>query len=329
MKVIGLEEHFVSPDVLQAWQSLDPHKLDPALKSSSEGEPGRLLLDFGLERVAAMDEAGVDVQVLSLTTPGVQSLPGDLAVGLARSANDRLADVVKRNPIRFQGFATFPTPVPQVSAQELERSVRVLGLQGAMVFGRTGSQNFDHPDYWQIFEAASALRAPLYIHPQTPQLAVREAYYSGLGNELDSLLALPGIGWHYETGIQIVRMALAGVFDRFPDLKIITGHMGELILFYLDRIDTLSGSAKLPRKVSEYIREHVWVTPSGIFSQRYLRWAIEVLGTNRIMMSTDYPFVKASKGVAKSFLLDSGLMEEECRDIASGNWERLTLDIRR
>ena len=259
----------------------------------------------------------------------MQNLPVDQAAGLAISANDYLADVLSHDPERFQGFATLPTPAPQLAAQELERAVRVLGFKGAMVFGRTGGQNFDHTDYWPIFEAAAALKAPLYIHPQTPQLGVRESYYSGISKEVDSLLALPGIGWHYETGMQIVRLALAGVFERFPDLQIITGHMGEVVLYYLERIDMLSGPAKLPRKVSEYIQNHVYVTPSGLFSQRYLRWAIEVLGTSRIMMSTDYPFIEVPKGAAESFLQETGLTNEECKNIASGNWERICSTITR
>ena len=329
MKVIGLEEHFVTPELSKAWGFLDLEKQDPALRSSLEGEAGRRLLDFGTDRLAAMNDAGVDVQVLSLTTPGVQNLNGNQAVSLAQSANDRLADAIKQNPDRFQGFATLPTSVPRVAVRELERAIRELGLQGAMVFGRTGSQNLDHRDYWPIFEAASALRVPLYLHPQTPQLEVREAYYSGFGEDLDSLLASPGIGWHYETGMQIVRMALAGVFERFPDLQIITGHMGEVVLFYLDRIDMLSGPAKLPRKVSEYFQSHVYLTPSGLLSQRYLRWAIEVLGTSRIMMSTDYPFVKTSKGAATTYLRKASLTEEQRMNIASGTWERICSTIQR
>jgi len=129
-----------------------------------------------------------------------------------------------------------------------------------MVFGRTGTVNFDHTDYWPIFEVASALQAPLYMHPQMPQISIRKAYYSGFDNDIDSLFAMAGIGWHYEAGMQIVRMALAGVFERFPDLQIITGHMGEVMLFYLDRIDLLNGVSKLPRKVSEYVKQHVFAT---------------------------------------------------------------------
>jgi len=329
MKVVGLEEHFVTPDILRAWQRLAPSLQDPSLKPSSEGQSGRLLLEIGPERIAAMDEAGVDIQVLSLTTPGVQNLPEAESIALARSANDYVADAVKQNSRRFRGLATLATPAPREAARELERAVCHLGLQGAMVFGRIGEKNFDHPDYWPILEVASERRIPLYMHPQTPPLGVRQAYYTGFNAQVDALFASAGIGWHFDAGMQIVRMALAGVFERFKNLRVITGHFGEVMLFYLDRIDMLSGPAKLPRKVSDYIREHVYVTQSGLFSQRYLRWAIEVVGSEHIMMSTDYPFAEASNKIAKTYLLDADLTNHERRGIASENWERLCADIRR
>ncbi len=230
MKVIGLEEHFITPDVLHAWQSLDPRWQDLSLKGASTGDIARRLLDFGDERLAFMNEAGMDVQVLSLTTPGVQNLLPDQAVALSRAANDRVAAAVADRPDRFQGVATLPTPDPQEAARELERAVRQLGLHGAMVFGRTRERNLDHPAFWPIFEAAAGLHAPLYLHPQSPMQGVRDAYYTGFGDNVDSLFAMAGIGWHYETGMQIVRMILSGVFDRFPELQIVTGHWGEVVL---------------------------------------------------------------------------------------------------
>ncbi len=329
MKIIGLEEHCVILEVLHAWRSLDPQWQDLALKASSEGEGGRRLLDFGAERLAGMDEAGIDMQVLSLTAPGVQNLNRDIAIELARSSNNLIAATVRARPDRFQGFATLPTPAPQAAAKELERAVTELGLHGAIVFGRTRDRNFDHYDYWPIFEVATALRAPLYLHPQSPQWGVVNAYYTGFGDAVDSLFARSGIGWHYEAGMQILRMILAGVFDRFPDLQIITGHWGELILFYLERIDLLTGVAKLPRKLSEYVRQHVMVTPSGIFSERYLRWAVEVVGADNILFSTDYPFAVKPPGTARTFLESADVSDADRVKIASGNWEKLCAEIRR
>jgi predicted TIM-barrel fold metal-dependent hydrolase len=327
MKIIGLEEHFVTAEVLAAWRALDPHWQDVAFAHSDGGEIGARLLDLADARIAAMDETGLDVQVLSLTAPGVQSLAPDQAVALQTASNDLLAETVRARPDRFQGFATLATPDPAAAARELDRAVTRLGLNGAMLFGRTRDRNLDHRDNWPIFEAASALRAPLYIHPQSPVPAVRDAIYGGISEAIDPALATFGLGWHYETGVQILRMVLAGVFDRFPGLQLITGHWGEVVLFYLDRIDHLAGVAKLARPVSAYFREHVSVTPSGLWSERYFRWVLEVLGPERMMFSTDYPYRFTPQGGARRFLLDAALNETDRSAIACGNWERLVAGI--
>jgi len=329
VKIIGLEEHFVTPDLLAAWHALPPQWQDPGLQHHERGEIGQRLADLAERRVADMDQIGMDVQVLSLTAPGVQSLEPGEALALQTSSNDLLAATVRRWPDRFQGFATLATPDPYAAAAELRRAVTELGLHGAMLFGRTRDRNLDHPDNWPIFEAAAALRAPLYIHPQAPVPAVRDALYSGFGDDVDAALATFGLGWHYETGVQILRMVLAGVFDRFPDLQLITGHWGEVVLFYLERIDGLSRVTKLERSVSETFRQHLTITPSGIWSERYLRWALEVLGPERIMFSSDYPYRFTPAGGARQFLENADLSDTDRHAIAHGNWERLTADIRR
>ena len=329
MTIIGLEEHFVTEAVLKAWRALDSEWQDLALTPSQEGRTGHLFIDLGPERLAAMNDNGVDVQVLSLTTPGVQNLPLDQAVGLQTESNDVLADVVRQHPNHFQGLATLATPAPNQAASELERAVTTLGLDGAMLFGRTRDRNLDHPSFWPIFEAAAALHAPLYLHPQSPPPAVREAYYNGFDPATDAAFATHGIGWHYETGVQLLRMILAGVFDRFPELQIITGHWGEVILFYLDRIDQLLTTTKLPRRPSDYVRDNLLVTPSGVLSHRYLRWAVEVVGPSRILFATDYPFVPLPTGSSRQFLEEADLTETERAMIGSANWERIRSAIRR
>lgn len=329
MKLIGLEEHFVTPDVLSAWKALDPKYQDVALTHSDGGEIGRRLIDVGDERIGAMADTGFDVQVLSLTAPGVQNLEPTEAVALQTASNDFLAEKVRADPDRFQGFATLATPDPKAAARELERAIRQLGMNGAMLFGRTRERNLDHHDNWPIFEAAAALRAPLYLHPQSPLPAVREAIYGGFDEELNAAFATHGIGWHYETGLQILRMVVAGVFDRFPDLQIITGHWGEVVLFYLERTESLGMMARLQLPVSEYFRRNVTVTPSGMWSQRYLRWATEVLGVERIMFSTDYPYRFTPGGGARRFLDEAALSDDDKAAIAHGNWERMVGDIRR
>ncbi len=325
MKLIGLEEHVVTDAVMAAWARLDPAHRDDMAARVGHGPFKDRLLDTGDARLAAMDATGLDVQVLSLMPPGVQGLDPHEAVALARSANDAVAAVVKARPERYQAFATLPTPAPDEAARELRRCVTELGFTGAMLNGRTRERNLDHPDLRPIFAEAAALRVPLYIHPQIPQRAVREAYYDGFGDEVDILFATAGIGWHYETGIQLLRLILAGTFDRHPDLQIILGHWGEVVLFYLERIENLSRVAKgLERPIGEYVRRNLNVTPSGMFSQTYLQRSIEILGIDRILFSTDYPFRTAPDGGARAFLEAAALSEGDKAKIAHGNWERLT-----
>jgi predicted TIM-barrel fold metal-dependent hydrolase len=329
MKLIGLEEHFATKEVIDLWRQLPPDHQDVALGNSDRGDVERRLMDLAEERVGDMRETDFDVQVLSLTAPGLQNLEADAAVAIQGGVNDLIADTVRGKPDRYQGFATLATPEPEAAGRELERAVGTLGLHGAMLFGRTRSRNLDDPANTPIFEAAAAMRAPLYLHPQSPLPAVRAAIYSGLGDKVDAMFATAGIGWHYETGIQIVRLVLAGVFDRFPDLQIVTGHWGEVVLFYLERIDELAKVAKLERSVTEYFRTNVSVTPSGIWSQRYLRWASEVLGVERILFSTDYPYRFTRGGGARRFLDEACLSADDREAIAHGNWERMAANIKR
>lgn len=325
MKTVGLEEHFVTADLVDAWEKLDPRWQDLAVPT--HGRWAQRLLDLGDERVAAMDDTGLDVQVVSITAPGVQNLAPADAVRLQVDCNDRLAAAAAERPDRLQGFATLATPDPAAAADELRRAVSTLGFHGAMLFGRTRDRNIDHPDNWAIFEAAEALNAPLYLHPQSPLPEVRRAYYDGFGSELDAAFATHGLGWHYETGVQLLRLILGGVFDRFPGLQVIAGHWGELITFYLERIDRMSGVVKLQRPVSEYMKTNVYVTPSGMFSRRYAQWALDVVGADRIMFSTDYPYVPVPDGASRKFLQE--LDADDREKIASGNWERVCAAIRR
>ena len=328
MKTIGVEEHFVTDEVITAWNGMDPS--DPeSWNGAPEGEIRDRLVEVGERRLAAMDAAGLDVQVISLTAPGLHSLPATAARDLQTRTNDRIAEVVGASGGRLEGFATLALPDPGAAATELERAVTQLGLHGALLFGRTRERNLDHRDNWPIFEAAAALRAPLYIHPQIPQAGVRDAIYSGLDPALDTTFATSGIGWHYESGIQFIRLALAGVFDTFPDLQVILGHWGEVVLFFLERADNLARQAGLPHSFSEYVASNAYITAGGIYSQRYLRWATEVVGIERIMFATDYPYRPGPEGGAQKFLADAGLGAGDQERVASGNWEALVAGIRR
>ncbi len=329
MKTIGTEEHFVTDEVLTAWSRLAPSASEDSRAGAPEGDIRERLREVGERRIAAMDEAGLDVQVISLTSPGLHNLPPAEAAHLQIETNDRIAELVNAHPHRFQGFATLATPAPAAAAQELERAVVKLGLHGALLFGRTGERNLDHADNWPIFEAAASLRAPLYLHPQVPQPRVRAALYAGFDGAIDNAFATYGIGWHYETGVQFLRLALAGVFDRFPNLQILLGHWGEVVLFYLDRADGLALQANLDQPFSEYIRRNAYITAGGVYSRRYLRWAVEVAGVERILFATDYPYRPGPDGGVARFLAASGLEQADQERIAAGNWDALTGGIRR
>ncbi|SFW79674.1 amidohydrolase family protein [Amycolatopsis australiensis] len=331
LRIVGLEEHVVLPVLEDAWQKA-------GLRPNVYGDDHpvtRRLRDVGEGRLADMDDQGIDTAVLSLAAPGVQNLPAADAVSVARAANDALAEIVATHPERFQAFAAVPTSSPEAAAAELERAVTGLGFRGAMLYGRTGDKLADAPEFDDLYATAERLRVPLHFHPQPPVRAVQEAYYSGLPHGVGPVLATAGVGWYYDLGVQYLRMIFAGVFDRHPDLQVIAGHWGEVVLFYLDHIGYLRDMARLERPLAGYFRENFWVAGSGTVSERYLRWTAEVVGTGRMLYSTDYPYtfgtrpggfpyLDTSGGVARSFLENAPFTEEEKAAIGSGNWERLT-----
>ncbi|MEC3977407.1 amidohydrolase family protein [Amycolatopsis sp. H20-H5] len=330
MKIIALEEHMVTSTLLDAWRQAPDEAEEQNAVFNGTGLMGERLLDVDARRLQDMDDQGVDVQVLSVTQPGVQNLTPSLAVPLAKQVNDRISAAVSRHPGRFEAFAALPTPDPRAAVEELRRAVQELGFMGAMVFGRTGSRNADHPDNEPIWAAASDLRVPIYLHPQRPQNSIRNGYYSGLGDPVDRALSTAAVGWHFETGIQLIRMILAGVFDRHPGLQLVIGHWGELMLFWEERFTSIQRAGLLPSgpTVLDVFREHVSFTGSGDTSHRYLRWAKEVVGIDRILFATDYPFIDNSAGMARSFLNEADLTTDERAAVAHANWERLTAHLR-
>jgi predicted TIM-barrel fold metal-dependent hydrolase len=328
MKIIGIEEHFLSPDVRASWAAAASAGQD-ASESLHLGDIQDRLEELSDERLARMDESGIDVQVLSLTSPGLHNLEPAEGISLARRTNDLIAATIARHPDRFDGFATIPTTAPSEALRELERSVRDLGLKGGMLFGRTMEKNLDHLDFWPIFEIAAHLHIPLFIHPQTPPRAVREAYYSGFDSQVNLAFATFGLGWHYDCGIQFLRLALAGVFDRFPDLQIILGHWGEVVLFYSERLKAFSRVTKLQRSVVDTMHENLYVTSSGMFSQSNFQHALEVVSIDRVLFSTDYPYQYRPGEGPRHFLEQLPVSHDDKVKIAHANWEHLTRDIHR
>lgn len=324
VRVIGLEEHCWTPEIREALTRLPEEQQDDSLTLFQSREVTSRLEDLGDERLRQMDLIGVDMAVLSVTTPATQILPAAEAVPLARQANDRIAAAIAAHPDRFSGFATLPMPDPAKAAEELRRSCGELGLKGAMIHGRTGERYLDHEDFRLVLAVAAELNVPIYLHPQIAPRPVRALHFDGFGPELSTGFATGGWGWHVEAGINALRLILAGVFDAFPNLQVVLGHWGETVMLFLDRADSLSRwTPHLKRDVAGYFRSNFYVTGSGIYTTAYLSRAVELMGIDRVMYSTDYPFQYHGDGLARRFIDEAPLAVEEKEKVAWRNAARL------
>jgi len=309
--VIALEEHYYDPEVAKTFDG--PEGRAPEIR--------RRLDDLGELRLKEMDEAGIDVQVLSHGAPSTQRLDAPTAVRLARDANDRLAKVIAARPDRFAGFAALPTPDPKAAVTELDRAIGELGFKGAMVHGLTNGVFFDDKRFWPIFERAQALDVPLYVHPAAPHSAVVDAYYKDYVKDFPAILNAAW-GFTVETATQGIRLVLSGVFDAYPDLKIILGHMGEGLPFLLWRIDhALSRPGNRRIAFREQFSRHFYITTSGNFSTPALLCSMMELGVDRILFSVDWPFVQNVPGT--KWMSELQLSAEDKTKILSGNAKRL------
>jgi uncharacterized protein len=316
MRTITLEEHFVTVDFLKATESYLPPS--PRLKTIQ-----KQLLDIGTGRIAAMDEGAIDMQVLSLAASGLDHLDPATGTALLHDANDQLAAAVQANPLRFAGFTNLALKDPISAAKEFERGVERLGFKGALVNGTAGGAFLDDPRFTPLFEVAQALDVPIYLHPAPPPTPVREAYFSNLPGIAGDLLSTAAWGWHVETGMHVLRLIICGVFDRFPGLQIIIGHMGENLPFSLARAGAVleSATGHLQSSVADTFHEHFYVTNSGYFTQAPFLCALEVVGVDRLMYSVDYPFSANTTGQA--FLKTLAVSPEDFAKITHGNAKRL------
>ena len=309
-RVVALEEHYWDPEVIKHYSGTD-----------RVARLRQRLLDLGELRIKEMDEAGIDFQVISHANPGVQRMDAETAVPLARQANDGLAELISAYPGRFAGFATLPTPNPAAAADELARSVSELGFKGAMVNGATNGVFFDDRRFWPICERAQKLDVPIYLHPAAPHPAVTEAYYKDYLNEFPALAAAAW-GFMVETGTEAIRLVLSGMFEAYPDLKIILGHMGEAVPFALWRIDnSLSRPGNKPVHFREQFCRHFYVTTSGFFSSPALLNCIMEMGVDRVLFSVDYPFEENMPGT--SWFEHVQLSPEDRDKILNGNASRI------
>jgi uncharacterized protein len=325
MRVVALEEHFTVPDLVRR---IDPAAIShrgfkPRKPPTGRPNPLELLPEMGEQRLKSMDDAGITVQVLSNTGAGPDLVPGAEGVAIAREMNDHLAAAVARHPDRFAGFAVLPMQSPDACAAELVRAVKDLRFAGALINGTTEGRFLDHPSYDGLLAAAVELDVPIYIHPHLPPEPVRQAYYSDLEPGAGRVLESAGWGWHSETAIHVLRMVLAGTLDRHPRLKLIIGHMGEMLPVMLARIDEVSALDvdHLKRPISRAILDQVWLTTSGIFSQPPFLAALQTFGIDRLMFSVDYPYAPNAKG--RDFLDGVSLSPADMVKLTHGNADAL------
>lgn len=324
---IATEEAFATPEQLEAYRRLgesgwkDPDVLfwRNVLAGHFEDIVAKLL-DIGEGRIAMMDRHRIDIQLLALTSPGVQLFAPVRASAMAQACNDLLAEAIKCFPTRFAGLACIAPHDPAGAVREMERAVQRLGLNGVVVNSHTDGRYLDEPAFWPILEAAEAMEVPIYIHPRSlPQQA--SAPY-------DSLQLNGGIwGYAAETGLHAMRLIMAGVFARFPGLKIVLGHMGEGLPWWLYRLDYMYDlqSRRLRRdtncRPSDYVRRNIWITTSGMNDADALRFCLAKLGSERILWAVDYPYQDATE--AASFLSDMDIPQDQKAGIFGGNAESL------
>ena len=314
IRKIAFEEHFMAPG-FERYSKAFLQFIDPA----TADDLGRRLADIDGLRLEEMDKAGIALTILSQTGPGVQG-EADKATAIRSAAenNDYLAARIARHPTRFGGFAALAMQEPKAAAAELERAVAQLGFKGALVNGHSQGRYYDDPAYDIVWERLQDLDVPLYLHPvdfpQVPQTLAGFPVIQGAA-----------WGWGVETGSHALRLLFSGVFDRFPGLKLVIGHMGEGLPFQRWRFDSRFGAypfgVKLKRKPSEYIGSNILVTTSGVCSEAALKGAIAEMGAEAVMFSVDYPY--ESTAVAADFIEKSGLDEKTRALVCHGNAERL------
>lgn len=313
-RLIAIEEHYVDPALAERVPAYarTPQPLMQKLLAADE------------TRLADMDAAGIDVQILSHNHPGAQFFSADEARDGTRRLNDSLHERISRNPSRFGGFASLPMAAPDVAADELQRCVSELGFHGAMLHGTQDGEFLDGKKFWPVFERAVALGVPIYLHPGAPDPAVTKAYY---GDYMADFPIINSAGWGFgiETSTAAVRMVLSGVFETFPALQVILGHLGEGLPFLLERTHGGFSGRRQPDKPYVDFRAtfcgHFHVTTSGNFSDPALLCTLQEMGADRVMFAVDWPYNDSRTGA--DWIRRTALSPDDRTKIMSGNAERL------
>lgn len=329
MRLIATEEAFAPPEYIATFLELLGNA-DTAVSRYlaiyyRREEAVRQLTDLEY-RLDEMDRFGVDMHLLSMTAPGVQAFDAETGSAMATRANDLLAEAIARHPTRFAGLGAVAPQDPQRAAGEVHRAMDELGLGGIIINSHTHGEYLDDPKFWPIFEAAVACDAPIYLHPTFPSPDMIKPY-----SDYGMMGALWGFG--ADTSLHVVRMIMGGVFNTFPTLKIVLGHLGEGLPFWLGRLDNryqnivsrgglqslgMNELAKLP---SETFKSNFWATTSGMMSNEPLDFTLGMLGADRVMFAVDYPYEQTSEAVP--FIRNAPLDEETMRKVTHANAEAL------
>jgi predicted TIM-barrel fold metal-dependent hydrolase len=329
MRIITVEEHFEHPEVSRRVLQLGGPPSGLPLNELAEfgsifNDDRDAAIVLGGHRLAHMDAVGVDVQVVSHGNGSPSTLGAPESVDLCRRVNDDLAQQISEHPDRFRGFATLPLYDPDTAAEELRRCVGDLGFVGALIAGTFEGLFLDDARFDPILAAAETVDLPIYVHPGLPHPQVSQPYYFGdWPAAVGVMFSGPAFGWHAEAGIHLIRLILSGALDRHPGLKLLSGHWGEVMVFWLERLDETFALVRTgrDRDVSDYYREQIWVTPSGMFNRHQLDHVVAELGAERIIYSEDYPYVKRDN--VAEFLTSSDLSDQQTHAIGHGNAEAL------
>jgi predicted TIM-barrel fold metal-dependent hydrolase len=310
--VIAIEEHYWDAEMASHFTGVE---------AARPGETQRRLDDLGALRIKEMDDAGIDMQVLSHGAPSTQKIPAEIAIPLAQRVNDRLHATIAANPSRFAGFAALPTADAAAAADELERCVLRLGFKGAMIHGMAHGKFVDDKQFWPIYARAEALDVPIYLHPSLPHAGVTEAYYADYVKQFP-MVVRPAWGYTVETATTAIRMVLSGVFEAHPRLKIVLGHLGEALPFLVWRIDqALARPGQKSLSFRDIFCGNFSITTSGNFSNPALLCSIMEMGVDRILFAVDWPFVENT--AATEWLSAAPICDEDKAKIFSGNAKRL------
>ena len=325
---IATEEAFAIPEQMEAQRELiaSTQEYDPDLflwkvQTDPSGPVHNRLIDLYEMRMQEMDKYDVDVHLLALTSTGVQMMEADRAVAVAEIGNDRLHEAIQRHPDRFTGLATIAVQDPPRAVKEIERAIKKLKLNGIMINSHTNGEYLSEQKYWPILEAIEDLNVPLYIHPRAPIPLMAKAYRA---DHLEHAIW----GYQAETGLHGLRLITGAVFDQFPKLQVVLGHMGEGIPYWLYRLDFMYGKVKIDfgrRKLkltpSEYFKRNFYITTSGMNWEPTLKFCIEAMGADRIMWAIDYPYQDHPDAV--EFMDAARISEKDKQAIYHGNAERV------